>query len=265
MAERKNLGKKLRFEVFKRDSFTCQYCGRKAPEIILEVDHINPVKEGGTNELMNLITSCIDCNRGKGARKISDSSILKKQINQIEELNIKRQQLEMMIEWKNGLKDLDNDIYNAAFNYWSDIFDSCPLNENGKHKIKILIKKVGLSMVIDEMKNCSETYYDTFKTEHENSEFIFNKLVSRIYYLDLPIYKQKISYIKGILRNKMRYLNEKKFYSIISDINNKESTDLLSFIIEELKVVDLLNSYNLEEVIAGIIQRYKSKNNGKQI
>jgi 5-methylcytosine-specific restriction endonuclease McrA len=29
---RKALSKKLRFEVFKRDNFTCQYCGRAAPD-----------------------------------------------------------------------------------------------------------------------------------------------------------------------------------------------------------------------------------------
>ena len=32
--KRRAVSKKLRFEVFKRDSFTCQYCGRKAPDII---------------------------------------------------------------------------------------------------------------------------------------------------------------------------------------------------------------------------------------
>jgi len=41
--ERKAISKKLRFEVYKRDKFTCQYCGRKAPDVILEIDHINPV------------------------------------------------------------------------------------------------------------------------------------------------------------------------------------------------------------------------------
>jgi len=35
MTERKTISKKIRFEVFKRDSFTCQYCGKSAPEIIL--------------------------------------------------------------------------------------------------------------------------------------------------------------------------------------------------------------------------------------
>ncbi|WP_446008353.1 HNH endonuclease [Candidatus Electrothrix sp.] len=62
MSNRKSLSKKLRFEVFKRDSFTCQYCGKVAPNVILEVDHIEPVSKGGSNELLNLITSCYDCN-----------------------------------------------------------------------------------------------------------------------------------------------------------------------------------------------------------
>lgn len=49
--ERKPISKMLRFEVFKRDSFTCQYCGNMAPDIILEVDHINPVKNGGNKDI----------------------------------------------------------------------------------------------------------------------------------------------------------------------------------------------------------------------
>lgn len=49
MAQRTSIKKKIRFEVFKRDKFTCQYCGRKAPDIVLEVDHIHPVAEGGAN------------------------------------------------------------------------------------------------------------------------------------------------------------------------------------------------------------------------
>lgn len=61
------VSKVLRFSVFKRDGFTCQYCGRKTPSVILEADHIVPVSGGGRDEIENLITSCFDCNRGKGA------------------------------------------------------------------------------------------------------------------------------------------------------------------------------------------------------
>ena len=74
MSNRKSVGNRVRFEVFKRDSFTCQYCGVKAPEVILEVDHITPVAEGGSNDLLNLVTSCRDCNSGKSDKKLSDES-----------------------------------------------------------------------------------------------------------------------------------------------------------------------------------------------
>ena len=64
--ERKPIGKGLRFKIFHRDAFTCQYCGRQPPDVVLELDHIRPVAEGGTNDELNLVSSCEACNRGKG-------------------------------------------------------------------------------------------------------------------------------------------------------------------------------------------------------
>lgn len=61
------LPKSVRFNVFKRDLFCCQYCGRHPPDVTLEIDHITPVAAGGTNVEENLITACFDCNRGKAA------------------------------------------------------------------------------------------------------------------------------------------------------------------------------------------------------
>ena len=67
-----SLSKKTRFEIFKRDGFTCQYCGQRPPEVVLEVDHIHPSSKGGSDEELNLITSCFDCNRGKSDRKLGE-------------------------------------------------------------------------------------------------------------------------------------------------------------------------------------------------
>ncbi len=61
-----------RFEVFKRDNFTCRYCGRTSPAVVLEVDHIVPVCEGGSDDLMNLAASCWECNRGKSGVPLSE-------------------------------------------------------------------------------------------------------------------------------------------------------------------------------------------------
>ncbi|NQU83493.1 MAG: HNH endonuclease [Parcubacteria group bacterium] len=59
---------KLRFEVFKRDNFSCQYCGRNVQEdkVKIVVDHIIPKGKGGRNIPSNLVVSCQDCNQGKG-------------------------------------------------------------------------------------------------------------------------------------------------------------------------------------------------------
>lgn len=73
MSKRKSISKKLRFEIFKRDLFTCQYCGSMPPSVVLEIDHVIPVSSGGENDDVNLLTSCFDCNRGKGARSLSEA------------------------------------------------------------------------------------------------------------------------------------------------------------------------------------------------
>lgn len=70
--QRKGISKKLRFDVFKRDAFRCTYCGRQPPDVTLVADHVLPVKEGGETIAANLVTSCFDCNAGKGARVLGD-------------------------------------------------------------------------------------------------------------------------------------------------------------------------------------------------
>lgn len=64
------VSKRIRFEVFKRDSFRCQYCGRTPPEVVLEIDHITPKTDGGQENVHNYVTACFDCNRGKGSIKL---------------------------------------------------------------------------------------------------------------------------------------------------------------------------------------------------
>lgn len=58
-----HISKKMRFYIFARDNFTCQYCRSTQKE--LHVDHIKPVSRGGDNSEKNLITACADCNLGK--------------------------------------------------------------------------------------------------------------------------------------------------------------------------------------------------------
>ena len=64
-AKNKSSQWRLRFEILKRDSFTCQYCGRKAPDVELHVDHKYPKSKGGLSIKGNYITACMECNIGK--------------------------------------------------------------------------------------------------------------------------------------------------------------------------------------------------------
>lgn len=69
--KRRAIPKKLRFAVLMRDGFKCRYCGVDSSESRLEIDHVHSLSEGGTDrDINNLVTSCFDCNRGKGATSI---------------------------------------------------------------------------------------------------------------------------------------------------------------------------------------------------
>lgn len=45
LSKRKFISQSLRFDILKRDNFTCQYCGGKPPKAVLQVDHIKPACE----------------------------------------------------------------------------------------------------------------------------------------------------------------------------------------------------------------------------
>lgn len=63
--DRRPISKRLRYEVFRRDDHACRYCGAKAPDVALTIDHVVPVALGGSDEPSNLVTACTDCNAGK--------------------------------------------------------------------------------------------------------------------------------------------------------------------------------------------------------
>lgn len=67
---------RLRFEIFKRDDFTCVYCGRRAPSVILHVDHVQARANEGTDHPINLATSCKACNMGKSDIPLHESQLV---------------------------------------------------------------------------------------------------------------------------------------------------------------------------------------------
>jgi hypothetical protein len=74
-SKRTGLSPKKRFAILERDEFTCQYCGKQAKAgAVLHVDHKTSVHDDGTNDSENLITSCDECNFGKGKKSINPNN-----------------------------------------------------------------------------------------------------------------------------------------------------------------------------------------------
>jgi len=205
MSKRKAIPKKTRFNVFKRDKFKCQYC---APDIILNIDHIKPVSKGGTSRITNLITSCFDCNSGKKDTLLSDDSQVKKQKKQLDLLQERRDQLDMMMQWHEGVSDIEAVEADKAGEYFERNIDDCHVNHNGKSILKKLIKKYGLKHVLNAIDIAKEGYLDWKKDSptKESREKAFNKIGGILKLEEVgkeKPYMKEIFYKRGIIRNRM--------------------------------------------------------------
>jgi hypothetical protein len=62
------VSKRTRYEVLRRDNYTCRYCGTSVADgAVLTVDHVVPTTLGGSDDPTNLVAACRDCNAGKAS------------------------------------------------------------------------------------------------------------------------------------------------------------------------------------------------------
>ncbi|SUI98046.1 HNH endonuclease [Sphingobacterium multivorum] len=216
------LSKKIRFEVFKRDRFTCQYCGAKAPETVLNVDHIEPVAKGGSDEILNLITSCFDCNNGKRDKRLVDSSVLEKQRQQLELLQERREQIEFMLEWKKSLSEFDNDIHKMILDYINGKMSPWLISDSEKGTIGQWLKKYEVEQILEGIDIAATKYLkqDEEGTTNESADLFVSKIGGVLHVKSLSPIQQKIAYIKGIARNRFNYWDEKKGAIILTNYVN---------------------------------------------
>jgi len=210
MGNRKSLTKKIRFEVFKRDKFTCQYCGKSAPHVVLNVDHIKPVSKGGTNDILNLITCCFDCNSGKNDRSLSDDSVVLLKKQQLDDLQEKREQLEMMMQWNEELVNLQDQTVEKVHDFWRKLIPNYHLSASGISTLKKLLKKYSVAEVVSAMQKACASYLEWTNAgaTKESVETAWNK-VPGICSLtrsdnDEPELKD-FFYIRAIIRNRLSY------------------------------------------------------------
>lgn len=141
---RQPISRRTRFEIFKRDAFACQYCGAHPPAVVLEVDHIIPVVEGGGNETDNLITACFPCNRGKAG--ISLNVVPQSLADKAAEVAEREEQLRGYNEILQARRDrIEDDVWRVV-EHWTG-------EDSTSHEhytaIKRFVEKLGVHEVLD--------------------------------------------------------------------------------------------------------------------
>jgi hypothetical protein len=224
--KRKVLSKRQRFEVFKRDSFTCQYCGQSSPDVILHVDHINPVAKGGTNSIINLVTSCNECNMGKSDKLLSDDSAVKKQLSQIKALQERKEQIQMISKWAETLLH-DDEI--KHIDKMLDRLISKQLSPIGIKKMRARIKKHGFKKIIESMPGAFDRYGVDF----------LDKFDTYLKYVGASEEDKHFMYSVGILRNKLSDIGELYRYDSKRNRQNLDELRSLGLTKEEYRKIVL--------------------------
>jgi 5-methylcytosine-specific restriction endonuclease McrA len=81
MAARKRISAAIRRKIWQRDGFKCRYCGNEISENAgshnrvwhcASIDHVVPVRDGGSDDEANLVSACLFCNLSKKAKSVSE-------------------------------------------------------------------------------------------------------------------------------------------------------------------------------------------------
>lgn len=203
-SKRKAISKKTRFEVFKRDGFACQYCGKCAPDVVLHIDHMNPVSKGGDNNILNLITSCADCNGGKSDRLLDEHAVLAKQREQLAQLTERREQLKMMSDWRMALLKLGDEELALFVAEVEARLGGVTLLDHARSQLRAFLRKHGYQSAIKSVETGIDRHVKFVGGDPTDASIglMLRCLDSIASYSQLPTEIQDAHYCRGILKNR---------------------------------------------------------------
>jgi hypothetical protein len=155
--KRMPISPKLRFDVFKRDGFACVYCGAHPPEL-LEIDHICPVSDDGTNEIDNLVTACFRCNRGKAANALS---IVPQSLqDRAEETAEREAQIKAYYEILQAKKDREEEELWSIAQVYMGRFGEESILRNRLASIRMFLQRLNYYEVLEAMEIATDKHYN---------------------------------------------------------------------------------------------------------
>lgn len=119
---RTRVGTRTRFLVFERDNFQCRYCGRRPPDVTLQIDHLTPVAAGGDNKPANLLTSCRTCNAGKSDKMLEETGLPPVDAETIARLEASVAAQRKMLALQNEMDGMWQEQRWKVIEVWGDLF-----------------------------------------------------------------------------------------------------------------------------------------------
>jgi hypothetical protein len=132
------ISKNMRSRVLKRDSYSCRLCGKKAPDVTLDVIHIVPVSDGGRSIAKNLITLCEECKPCKKPTQIYE--LTQKDTQSVASLHIELEEN----------KNLEVESVCNLFKVLT--YNSLVLNSNGKRLVRKALERFTLNEVMEALR-----------------------------------------------------------------------------------------------------------------
>ena len=121
--------------------------------------------KGGNNGYLNLITACFDCNRGKRDNELSDEAVITKQQQKLVELSEKREQMKMMLKWKEELENIKSQQIQSLYDLCYRYMGASSYEYFKDSAILRLIRMYGFEEVYESLEISIETYYNGFNYE----------------------------------------------------------------------------------------------------
>lgn len=157
------VSKRLRFEVLRRDNHTCRYCGAKAPDAKLVVDHVTPETLGGRTVPENLVAACDPCNSGKTSTSPDEGLVADVASDALRWSRAVAAASQRMLADLRA-READADLFEQRWNEWTSAGQRFPLPAGWRASVHRFIA-AGLPMPV--LIACVEKAMATPKVRHE--------------------------------------------------------------------------------------------------
>lgn len=150
-AKRKAIGNAKRFKIFQRDGFQCQYCGASPPAVILHVDHVLAVANGGGDSEDNLLTACSNCNHGKFTKPLDPASVPRDYAKMADDAKQRAAQLAAYRKHLLELQsEMDQSVDAVGRRFWGGSFTwNYETDVRSRRRVEHFIRIGGLASVMD--------------------------------------------------------------------------------------------------------------------